>query len=791
MHPILDTGSPAKHPSLWKALLLAALFGVLGYLGNQIQLPLGFNLSLIFGSIFTLLCTLLLGWRWGLASTLLASSYTFFLWNHPYAIAILAAETLWVGLALHRGRRNLLLIVTLFWLLLGIPLVFTFYGGVQHLSLQVTWATALKQAVNGFINALLAGVLFRYLPVDRWLGLGSRSRQYPLGAVLFDVSLLLLLIPSVAMLLILGRREISQGEQKVANELRMEATFRAEELQSWSEQQFMVISRVAETGNQLGIAPSSRLQERLQVIHDFSPNFINLFLCDELGRSVAFHPFLNEQGKPSTGLDFSDHSYFLPLKMTLKPVISEVFIGRRAAFRPIFTMSIPLEQGGRFKGFASGALKLEDLKQALIKFRGEKAPLLTLLDAQNNVVITTVPGEHPLNQLTDPPGSQFQKVAEQVVLHIPPPRRNVSLMERWNSAHYVIHFPVRGTPWTLVIQRSAGPLQERAFRLITWTLAGLGGLFLLVLLVASVVANSLTQATVQLAAFSNDLPNRIEREELLLWPTTRFEEIALMTSNFKVTSEALGNRLHQLKIATEREMESQRAMIHQSRLAAMGEMIGNIAHQWRQPLSALSVLLGNLRDAFRLGDQSPEAIAEAFARGNALIQKMSSTISDFQNFNRPDKVLVPFSALHQINTTQDLVAASFGSSQVHILVEADRDVELFGFPNEFSQVLINILSNARQAIHESGIQDGAIYISLDQVGDKGRIRLRDNGGGIPEEALGKIFEPFFTTRESGSGIGLYMSRQIIEGNMNGSLNAQNIDGGAEFEILLPCSQEPR
>ena len=253
------------------------------------------------------------------------------------------------------------------------------------------------------------------------------------------------------------------------------------------------------------------------------------------------------------------------------------------------------------------------------------------------------------------------------------------------------------------------------------------------------------------------------------------------------------NRSLEVKVrhAVDELRQKDQMLTQQSRMAAMGEMIGHIAHQWRQPLSALSVLLGNLRDAFRFGDQSPEALADTFARGNALIQKMSSTITDFRNFNMPDKAKVPFSALHQIATAQDLVAASFGSLKVRLQVEAEKDVELFGFPNEFSQVLINILSNARQAIQESGLQGGEIHISLDQVGDKGRIRVRDTGGGIPAGALGRVFEPFFTTRESGSGIGLYMSKQIIEGSMNGSLKARNVDGGAEFEILLPCSQGSR
>ena len=451
-------------------------------------------------------------------------------------------------------------------------------------------------------------------------------------------------------------------------------------------------------------------------------------------------------------------------------------------------MSVPLEQGGRFKGFASGAVNVEDLKQTLIKSQGDDPPLLILLDAQNNVVTTTDPSRQPLTPLVDPPGTKHQKIGEQVELHIPPPRKNISPMERWKAAHYVIRVPVRGTPWTLIIQRSAGPIQARAFGLLTWTLAGLGLLFLLILLVASLIANALTKATVRLASFSKALPNRIEQEEEINWPTTRFLELELMTSNFRDTSEALGARLKQLKEVTARKLETERALIYQSRLAAMGEMIGNIAHQWRQPLSALSVLLGNLRDELRAGEQTPESLADTFARGNSLIQKMSSTITDFRNFNMPDKAMVPFSALDQINTTKDLVAATFESTQVRIQVEVGKDIELFGFPNELSQVLINILNNAKQAIQESGTQDGKILISLEQVGDKGRIRLWDNGGGIQEHALGKVFDPFFTTRESGSGIGLYMSKQIIEGSMKGNLNARNVDGGAEFEILIPCIQ---
>ena len=784
-----DVSSLQKpRPSLGKSLLLAVGFGLLGYLGNLVRLPLGFNLSFIFGSIFTLACTVLLGWRWGLVSTLLASVYTFFLWNHPYAIVILGAETLWVACALRRGHRNLLQIVTLFWVLVGIPLVYLFYGSVQHLGLQVTTATALKQAVNGCTNALIASALLRYLPVETWLGLGDRPRLHPLGAVLYDLSLLLLLVPSVAMVILLSHREIALGERRVVEELSTEATYREGVLQNWADRQLLAIAQVAAAGQQLGMAPSPRLQARLQQIHAFVPDFINLSLCDADGRAVAFDPLLNDLGKSSIGLAFSDHSYYLPLKTTLKPVISEAFVGRRAAFRPLFVMSVPLVEEGRFRGFGSGAINLDDLRAALTRSQGEEPPLLTLLDTRDQVVVTTDPRLRPLNPLAEPPGTRVQKVTERVSLVIPPARKNISLMDAWKLARYTTRIPVRGTPWTLIVERSAGPLQTRAFQLITWTLFGLFGLFLAVLLVASLVARNLSRATVKLAHFSKNLPARIEADEALLWPETHFEEIALMTAHFRATAEALGERILQLKIETELRLTTERAMMHQARLAAMGEMLGHIAHQWRQPLNALSMLLANLRDAVRLGERDPEALEGSFTKGNSLIQKMSATINDFRNFFRPDKQMVPFSALHQARAALGLMESSLVAANVAVQIEAEGDLELLGFPNEYSQVLLNLLSNGLQAIQAAHAAGGHLRIRLWAADGLGCLTVTDDGTGLPADHLDRIFDPFFTTRETGTGLGLYMSRQIIEGNMGGQISARNLDQGAEFTVRVPLAE---
>lgn len=226
-------------------------------------------------------------------------------------------------------------------------------------------------------------------------------------------------------------------------------------------------------------------------------------------------------------------------------------------------------------------------------------------------------------------------------------------------------------------------------------------------------------------------------------------------------------------------------LISQSRQAAMGEMIGNIAHQWRQPLNALSMLIGNLDFAQRQDELTDEFMDEATTTANRLIQKMSSTINDFRNFFSPDKMKEPFSALQKIKYTVELIETAYKNSNITIIIDEGVDCTLHGFPNEYSQVLMNLLANSRDAIIESGAAAGHISLRITVEDGVGVVVLRDTGGGIPAEVLDKIFEPYFSTKKMGTGIGLYMSKMIIERNMNGHISARTIEGGAEFIITTP------
>ncbi len=242
-----------------------------------------------------------------------------------------------------------------------------------------------------------------------------------------------------------------------------------------------------------------------------------------------------------------------------------------------------------------------------------------------------------------------------------------------------------------------------------------------------------------------------------------------------------------VRIEVAKNREKDHLLIHQSRLAAMGEMIGNIAHQWRQPLNALGLLLVNIQDACAHYECDQNYLDESVAKGRHLIDRMSSTIDDFRSFFKPDREKMRFSLERAVRDALSVVEASFISSGITVALDIKQDVSVVGFPNEYAQVVLNILGNAKDAILTHKVQNGRVEIAIGQDQAQAYVSIRDNGGGIAEDVLEKIFDPYFTTREKGTGIGLYMSKMIIENNMSGRIDVRNTHDGAEFIVATPLS----
>jgi signal transduction histidine kinase len=240
------------------------------------------------------------------------------------------------------------------------------------------------------------------------------------------------------------------------------------------------------------------------------------------------------------------------------------------------------------------------------------------------------------------------------------------------------------------------------------------------------------------------------------------------------------------------KVEKEKMLIQQSKMATMGEMIGNIAHQWKQPLSLISMSNGLLKLNQDVKDfSSKEDIDEAIDNIDVSVKHLSTTIDDFRNFFKPDKEKKDYSLKTVFEKTLKLISSQFKNNNIEIIKNIE-DTKLHGYPNEFLQVLINIIKNAKDELVKLE-KDRLLFIYTFKEDDNIIIKIKDNAGGIPENIIDKIFEPYFTTKseDEGTGIGLYMSKQIIEG-MNGKLSVVNCEydfkgikyKGAEFILEL-------
>jgi C4-dicarboxylate-specific signal transduction histidine kinase len=264
-------------------------------------------------------------------------------------------------------------------------------------------------------------------------------------------------------------------------------------------------------------------------------------------------------------------------------------------------------------------------------------------------------------------------------------------------------------------------------------------------------------------------------------------EVMVRTQELADLNKGLDKKIHE-EVAKSKKQEA--LLIHQSRSAAMGEMIGAIAHQWRQPLNALGIVQQNLKLRYRMGSLDPEFMATNMDKADRLIQKMSSTIDDFRNFFKPNKNIQPFNIKNIISTTAELLDAQLKYHAINLKIDCQDDMNTTGLEGEFSQVILNLINNAKDTLVERQPVQPTITIFGEKLinGDY-RVIVKDNAGGIPEAIFDKIYDPYFSTKEEGkgTGIGLYMSKIIIENNMGGTLHAFNDDFGANFVIHLKNS----
>jgi len=290
------------------------------------------------------------------------------------------------------------------------------------------------------------------------------------------------------------------------------------------------------------------------------------------------------------------------------------------------------------------------------------------------------------------------------------------------------------------------------------------------------------------------------KQNVFRWSFVRADGVEFPAS-VGLTSFTLNDR--DLVLASIRDIskrvDAEMRLMQAQKMAAVGEMLGAIAHQWRQPLNTLSTYISSLQAAHYSGMLSKEVIERVVTGASDQISFMSKTIDNFRNFFKPSKTKGPVDILEAVISAVKLMEAQMRHNRINLTVANRTDMNslmVFGYQGEFIHVLVNILANAKDAIldhdeQRQGSTDRSINITVSQTAEAAIIEIADSGGGISEHLLPKIFNPYYTTKatSSGTGLGLYMSKMIVEKEMGGEIRAENTANGANFTIILKKMEE--
>lgn len=462
-----------------ETLIQVLLFGLLGFAGNWLKLPLFLNIDFIFGSLFVMLALLRHGLRVGVAAGLIAGSCTILLWNHPWAMVISTAEAAVVGLLCRKkGTTDLLLYDVAYWMLVGAPLVWCFYYFLLGTTPADTALIMLKQSINGIFNALLATLVH--------LAVLSRSRARrtevlpPYRQIAFAVMAALVLLPSL-MLIVLDLHETMRKESRsLAADTGQARDLARETVGNWIRDHHHAVVALAERIGDPGAMPRPETQRLVETVKASSPGFIRMGVLDERAVTIAYSPLRDELGASTIGLDFSDRPYVGVLRETRKPLVPDVVMGRIGTPRPIISLLAPLVTGGAYRGYCIGVLRPEELKGFLKKMVGGRPLSISILDRQRRVIASSRDDLSMMMPYARQVGGTMRRVSDDVAQWIPPLERGRSIQQRWAGSCYLAEAAIDSRiPWTVLVEYSFAPLLRELSRETLGVLTILAALILL------------------------------------------------------------------------------------------------------------------------------------------------------------------------------------------------------------------------------------------------------------------------------------------------------------------------
>jgi PAS domain S-box-containing protein len=524
---------------------------IAGYIGNSLSFSLFFGVDLIFGSIAVLLAIALYGITWGTIAAIIAGSYTLVLWNHPYAAIVLVGEALFLGLLLNRRSKNLVLLDAIYWLAIGMPLVWFFCSGPLEMAPIQAGLIVLKQSVNGIFNSVIASLLLNYFPVNKIFNIYSPKNTVSLQQTLSILFIFFGFFPALLLTVIYANQVFNKIQFDISRELNNSSTTFVTEVNFWYQQHLYALQQMAKIASQTDMVELNRLQESTTLMKQTFPGFLKMYIADASGKVIAAAP---QTERPENALDeltIADESIFAQAKVSLQPTLSEVHVDGLSP-NPHVSLGVPIIRENRFQGLVYAALSLEEIDRLILTNTKVMNLQVTLVDQKNRTISSTLEDPEFFTDFQFYPKQEIREISQtkdyRTFHWLPTNVKNP--MTRWKNSVYVKVVSLSPEiPWQLYVGKPTAVYINDLQILYIKNLTLMMAIASFAVVLTTILSRRLVAPLHRLALVTTNLPEKLLEQETINWPTSLVTEIYSLLQNFQEMGSTLERKFQEIQKA--------------------------------------------------------------------------------------------------------------------------------------------------------------------------------------------------------------------------------------------------
>jgi two-component system, cell cycle sensor histidine kinase and response regulator CckA len=516
-------------------LLALILFCVLAFLGNWLKFEIFFGIDFLSGSLFVMLAIMVLGSSYGAIAGFVAGTCTYLLWNHPWAIPIMTCEALFVACLYSKRKGNPVIYDIAYWVCIGMPMVYFIYHCLMGIEIQGTLLIMFKQTVNGIFNTLLAVLVYMVFRLRKRSG-GEGTEYFQL---IFVVMVSLVLLPAM-LFLITGARSYQEREMEVLeSKISYLSEIARNSLAKWIEEHQKAVETLATLVGDPDSSSFAVMQHYVETIKAATPAYRKLGVLNRESITVAYSP-LEEDGKSTLSIDFSDRPFIPVMKESKKPLIPDVVIGKHGKPSPVVLLLAPIIIAGEYRGYCNGVVEPSRISGVLSSVAAGSYMNITVVDGNEMVIASTIPGLKIMDRFLRPYLENGRTGPSGILHWISDPKPNTSILQRWKGSLLVKSILLSpDCNWRIIVEAPYLPLIEHLSRYSILRLAFLIVLILFTVTLSYLFSRGLVSTIIELQDVTRFFPNRLEDVAGIQWPKSKITELAVLSGNFRDMASAL------------------------------------------------------------------------------------------------------------------------------------------------------------------------------------------------------------------------------------------------------------